>query len=85
VKSGAELSACRTYRYRLWRQWDADLAPVVWVMLNPSTADESADDPTIRKCIGFAQRWGYGGIEVVNLYAYRSPDPRQLKKGELYT
>lgn len=78
--TGAELSADRTYRYRLWRRWDSELFPVVWVMLNPSTADENFDDPTIRKCIGFARRWGYGGIEVVNLYAYRSTDPKQLKK-----
>jgi hypothetical protein len=77
---GAELSACRTYRYRLWRHWDRDLFPVVWVMLNPSTADENFDDPTIRKCVGFARQWGYGGIEVVNLYAYRATDPKQLKK-----
>ena len=53
---------------------------MVWVMLNPSTADENADDPTIRKCIGFAQRWDFGGIEVVNLYAYRATDPKELKK-----
>lgn len=80
MKSGAELSACRTYRYRLFRHWDAEKPPLVWVMLNPSTADENADDPTIRKCIGFAQRWDFGGIEVVNLYAYRATDPKELKK-----
>ncbi len=48
---------------------------VVWVMLNPSTADHVHDDPTIRRCMGFARAWGYGGIAVVNLYAWRATDP----------
>jgi hypothetical protein len=49
------------------------------MMLNPSTADAFDDDPTIRKCVGFAKRWGQGGIQVVNLYAYRATDPKELK------
>lgn len=76
---GALFSSDGRYRYRLWRIWD-DLAPVmVWVMLNPSTADASVDDPTIRKCIGFAQANRHGGIIVVNLFAWRATDPKALR------
>jgi hypothetical protein len=52
----------------------------VFIMLNPSTADAKADDPTIRKCYGFAQRLGYGGFIVVNLFAFRTPNPLDLKR-----
>ena len=76
--NGATISDCGAFRYRLWRYWQGD-KPLVFVMLNPSTADANADDPTIRKCIGFAKRYGYGGIEVLNLYAYRATKPADLK------
>src|SRR3954468_18218250 len=77
---GAILSDDGLYRYRLWRIWD-DLAPVmVWVMLNPSTADADVDDPTIRKCIGFAKRHRHGGIILANLFAWRTTDPRELPR-----
>lgn len=76
--SGAVISECGVYRYRLWRVWD-DCRPVmVWVMLNPSTADATADDPTIRRCIGFAKREGFGSIDVLNVFALRATDPDAL-------
>ena len=51
-------------------------------MLNPNTADAVRDDPTIRRCVAFARRWGYGGVDVVNLFAYRTPHPRELARAE---
>lgn len=77
----AAISKCGQYRYMLTRDI-VDLAatrgPAVFIMLNPSTADASKDDPTIRRCIGFARSWGCTGIVVVNLYALRSTDPANL-------
>lgn len=68
------------YRYTLSRVWDETLPMAVFVMLNPSKADAQLDDPTIRKCIGFARALGYGGIIVVNLFALRATDPKELRK-----
>jgi hypothetical protein len=66
------------YRYTLTRTWYRYGPRVTFVMLNPSTADETKDDPTIRKCIGFAKKWDYGSIEVVNMYAWRATSPKDL-------
>ena len=77
IESAAVISACGAYRYSLTRNWsDAPLLP--FVMLNPSTADAKEDDPTIRRCIGFARREGAGGLIVANLYALCSPAPEAL-------
>lgn len=68
------------YRYQLSRIWDKRLPKVGFVMLNPSKADAEKDDPTIRRCVNFAKSWGYGGICVANLYAYRTTYRKELKK-----
>lgn len=68
------------YRYRLDRTWDAAKDSVLFVMLNPSTADAAEDDPTLRRCIHFAQRERYGSLIVVNLFAWRATDPADLLK-----
>ncbi len=73
----AVLSPCGRYRYHLRRQWGEGLS-VLFIMLNPSTADATVDDPTIRRCIGFATSWGCGALEVVNLFGLRATDPKQL-------
>lgn len=77
AEMGATFSEDRKYRYLLWRQWNYK-APLLFVMLNPSTADEQVSDPTVSRCIVKAQRLGFGGLRVVNLFAYRSTDPKQL-------
>lgn len=79
----------RAYRYTLWREFGGDLlwdgvnkmaeGYVMWIGLNPSTADETRDDPTIRKCIGFTKRWHFGAMVMTNLFAFRATDPRVMK------
>lgn len=81
MTSGATISDCGTYRYRLWRHWNADPS-VLFIMLNPSTASATEDDATIRRCVGFARSWGAGGIEVVNLFALRATNPDELRHHE---
>ncbi len=76
--AGAILSPCRVYRYALWREWPGGTGYVLWIMFNPSSADEVKPDPTIRRCIGFATRWGCQALIVVNLFAYRATHPADL-------
>ena len=76
---GAIFSDCRTWRYVLWRDWDTHLAFVAFIGLNPSTADETTDDPTVRRCIGYAKAWGYGGLYMLNLFAFRATDPKAMR------
>ena len=80
--TGAVFSPCGRYRYKLWRVWDPDLplGCVMFLMLNPSTATDAEDDPTIRRCIGYARSWGYGGLYIGNLFAYRATDPTALQR-----
>ena len=77
-EAGAVFSPDGKYRYRLWRVWDRSKPLVLFILLNPSTADEFRLDPTLTRCRNFAQHWGYGGLLVGNIFALRSTDPRAL-------
>ena len=79
MKKSANFSRCRTYRYALWRSWDEHKPYAMMIGLNPSTADEVEDDPTLIRCINFAKSWGYGGVCMTNLFAYRATDPNDMK------
>ena len=78
--SSARFSPCRLYRYELRRTWDARLPVLAFCLVNPSTATAEADDPTIRLLCSWARLLGYGGIVVVNLFAWRSTDPAEMKR-----
>jgi hypothetical protein len=79
IQKSAVISECGQYRYLLTRRW-AKGPSMLWIMLNPSTADASEDDPTIRRCLGFARRWGFESLEVVNLFAVRATDRTVLTR-----
>jgi hypothetical protein len=79
LQPGAVISQDGKYRYKLARYWNSKEPPVIFIMLNPSTADAVENDPTIRRCISFAKRWGFGGLEVYNLFALRSYDPAVIE------
>jgi hypothetical protein len=77
----AIISDCVRYRYTLHRTIQEDASwkqPCLFVMLNPSTADATKDDPTIRRCLGFARAWDCSALTVVNLFGFRATDPREL-------
>lgn len=82
MKRSATFSPCRRYRYALWRDWrdllGEDGGFVMFVGLNPSTADETNDDPTIRRCIRFTQSWGYSRLCMTNLFAWRATKPEDM-------
>lgn len=80
LSKGAMFSPCRTYRYALWRMWDSAKGFCMFICLNPSTADETVDDPTVRRCTGYAEAWGYGGMYMTNLFAFRATDPHEMKR-----
>jgi hypothetical protein len=79
MKKHAIISRNGKYRYQLSRIWDEEKPNILFIMLNPSTADKDVNDPTTNRVIKFAKYWGYGGIFICNLYAYRSTDPNDLK------
>ena len=76
--TGAVISDCGKYRYKLTRKLSDSHKSCLFIMLNPSTADANEDDPTIRRCMGYAIGWGYGELIVVNLFAYRATKPTEL-------
>lgn len=78
-RTGDDFSPCRTWRYSLWRSWDDRGPMVAFVGLNPSTADETEDDPTVRRCIGFAKKWGFAAMYMLNIFAFRATDPKVMK------
>ncbi|MEH6402829.1 MAG: DUF1643 domain-containing protein, partial [Sneathiella sp.] len=80
-ESGAEFSDCNKYRYSLWRRWDAG-PTVSFLMLNPSTADGSSNDPTVERCHRRAVAMGFGALEVINIFGFRATDPKDLKKAK---
>lgn len=77
--SGASFSACRRWRYLLWRRWNESRPAANFLMLNPSTADETVLDPTCARARDYAERWGYGALIVTNVFAWRATDPREMK------
>jgi len=80
--NGASFSDDKSYRYVLWRIWDNNKKMAMFIGLNPSTADELRDDPTIRRVKTFARDWGYGGIYMLNLFTYVTAYPEELQKCE---
>ena len=81
MKRTAEFSPCRKYRYTLWREWGGLFVSgtAMFIGLNPSTADETKDDPTVRRCIRYARDWGYAGMCMTNIFAFRATDPNVMK------
>lgn len=75
---GATFSPCRTYRYALERRWSSGTKQCAFIGFNPSTADEVTDDPTVKRCIRFAMDWGFDAMVMLNLFAFRSTDPRAI-------
>lgn len=82
LMSGATFSPCRRYRYELRRGWDRKKPKIVFIGLNPSTANETANDPTVRRCMGFARDWDGGGLVMLNIFAFRATLPADLRKAE---
>jgi hypothetical protein len=78
MNTGAIFSPCRQYRYSLFRRWSDPGVPAVFIMLNPSTADEVNNDPTVERCERRAKAMGFGALRVCNLFALRSTDPQAL-------
>ena len=79
MKYSAQFSRCRRYRWTLTREWDSTRGTCVFIGLNPSTANQFRDDPTIRRCINYSMQWGFGKLIMVNLFAFRATNPSTMK------
>jgi hypothetical protein len=78
--SGIAIDFSKKFRYKLWRVSDISKDSILWVLLNPSTADEKTLDPTLTRCWKYSTLWGYGEFRVINVFAYRATDPKKLFK-----
>ncbi len=78
INSDAIFSKDRLHRYVLIREWDLSKPSLMIISLNPSTADEKKNDPTVRRCIGFAKKWGFGKLLMTNIFAFRATIPKDL-------
>jgi hypothetical protein len=77
--AGAVFSRCRRWRYLLWRCWDEGKPVANFLMLNPSTADEFQLDPSCTRARNYAERWGYGGVIITNIFGWRATDPEKMR------
>jgi len=82
MEKTATISECGLYRYDLTRRWADGGTTCAFIGLNPSTADEELDDPTIRRCIGFAKSWGHNRLVMLNAYAFRATNPKNMKAAD---
>lgn len=80
MESSAVFSKDRIYRYELWRKYDNNLPFCMFIALNPSTATETEDDPTVRRCIQYSKDWRYGGLCMTNIFAFRATNPKDMMK-----
>ena len=76
--AGAVFSPCKQYRYQLWRRLSRSRRSILWLMLNPSTADHKQLDPTVTRCYRYSQQWRYGNFLVANIFAFRATDPKHM-------
>ena len=79
IETGARFNKNRTHRYALWRVWDTNAPKVMFIGLNPSTADENKEDPTLKRVIQFSKDWGFGGVFMCNLFSFITPYPEELQ------
>lgn len=80
MRRDALISYDGLYRYTLNRDWDNKLPTLTWIMLNPSKASATLDNPTVKECVRLSTRFGFGGLLVLNLFAFRAIDPKQIKR-----